>query len=784
MRLPILSVLMLSCGALALPEEPAAPSQPTLQEDYSRGEVNLGLVQSDEDTISSKFLEYRDIPNGVTGPYFRFDGRKGDFHYDVWGRNIQQRDQRYFVLLGNDTFKLTGDYNQIPHRFGNEGKTLLQETGEGVWQMSDTLQRTFQTTLQSVPSSAINYNFLNAMVSPSLAAANRVDLVMQRERGNFAFNLKPGEALDVRVAYFRERRVGDRAASGTAFGFGNVVELPETLHYLTQDVGADAQYAASWGSVRGGLHFNWFRNRVGAFDWDNPFRVTDSTDPSAYQAPGSQSINGPSHGLMALPPDNDAFTANAGASFKLPSRTRVSVDVALGRWTQDSAAFIPYTTNTAIVGEDENGATFPATDPGRLPARALDGQINTTSLSASLSSRPLDKLSFTARFRSFDRTNDTGRIAFPGYVRFDAVWEEIPRISVPYAYKNNRFDATVGYDLHPVILEGGYRHTGLDRSFRETEHTSEDAWNLAAVVRGGDWAHLRASYERAQRDYEGLEIELSEEASFQSPGSPANVLAIPPPSENPAFAATYASLCGSGPVCNLRYDQAVKDSDRIGATLDLSPGSGKLGVSLGYVRTKDDYKETRYGLTEASYDSVSAQLDFSPTERASLWVFYNYEKLVNAQRGRQSGSTVSANPLDDWTSDVNDKTDTFGGGADITLKPDKWFLKLWGQYQKMDGMNDLFAAPGGAPANARTAVGGVQDIPLYDDTKLSTVLAEVKYQFAKAWALTLGGFFEDYEIQDSNTKGLANYVPGSFFLAAVDDDYQATVVYLKLTYNW
>jgi MtrB/PioB family decaheme-associated outer membrane protein len=779
MRLSILPVIMLSWGALAISQEPAAP------EDYHEGEVNLGLVNSNEDTISSKFLEYRDIPNGVTAPFFQFVGRKGDFEYNFRGQNVQQRDQRYFLFLAKDKVELTGDYNQIPHRFGNDGKTLLQETSEGVWQLSDTLQRTFQTTLENTqPPSAINYNFLNTMVSPSLAAANRVDLVLQRERGNVAFTVKPGEAFDVRVAYVRERRVGDRAASGTSFGFGNVVELPETLHYLTQDIGADAQYAASWGAVRGGLHFNWFRNRVGTFEWDNPFRVTDSTDPSAYQAPGSQSINGPSFGLMALPPDNDAVTATAGATFKLPARTRLAVDASIGRWTQDTASFIPYTTNTAILGEDESGATFPATDSSHLPASALDGRADVTSLSASLTSRPADKLSFTARFRKYDFDNQTGRIEFPGYVRFDAVWEEIPRISVPYSYTNDRFDASVGYDLDPVILEGGFRHTKLDRTFREAEHTSEDAWNLAAVLRGGDWARLRASYERAARDYSGLEIELSEEASFQVPGAPANVLAIPPPSENPAFAATYASLCGSGPVCNLRFDQAKKDSDRIGALLDLTPGSGKLGFSLGYVRTKDDYKETRYGLTQASFDSVSAQVDFTPTERANVWAFYNYEKLVNAQRGRQSGSTVSANPLDDWTSDVNDKVNTFAAGADLTLKPETWFLKLWGQYQDVDGNNDLFAAPGGAPANARTAVGGVQDIPLYDDTKLATVYGELKYQFAKAWALAVGGFFEDYEIKDSNTEGLLNYVPGSFFLAAVDNDYQATVVFLRLSYNW
>jgi hypothetical protein len=168
----------------------------------------------------------------------------------------------------------------------------------------------------------------------------------------------------------------------------------------------------------------------------------------------------------------------------------------------------------------------------------------------------------------------------------------------------------------------------------------------------------------------------------------------------------------------------------------------------------------------------------------TLYAFYTYEKLADAQRGRQSGATVSANPLDDWTADVEDSVNTFGGGGTFAIVKDKWFLDLAGHYQEADGNNDIFAAPGGAPANARINVGGVQDITLYDDTKFARIGAELRYAFAKAWSAAVGGFFEDYEIEDSNTGGLANYVPGSFFLVADDGDYQGTVGYLRFTYRW
>jgi MtrB/PioB family decaheme-associated outer membrane protein len=789
MKRALFVITFVAAGALAFAQEP-------MPADFEEGEVNLGILQNDSDTLSSKFEEYRDIPEGAVVPYFRLQGLNKGFRYDLFGGNVRQRDQYYGLNLSKDWFAFQSTYTRIPHNFGNNGHTLLEQTSEGVWQMSDTLQQAFQNALPPLPParSGILYTCppasplppgvqcvsLLGLVSPSLAAANSVDLTLERERGNFAMKLTPNKPVDVVIRYFRERRVGDRAASGTAFGFGNVVELPEPLHYLTQDLGADAQYHAPWGVLRAALHFNWFENRVETLAWDNPFRFTDSNDASAYQAPGSASVNGARFGLMALPPDNEAVTGQVGATFKLPSRSRLSADVGISRWRQEETPFIPYTTNTSIQGEDESGAHFPATDVSRLPARQLDGQINVTTLSASFSSRPADKLSLMARFRSYDLENETSRVRLPGYVRFDAVWEEIPRISVPYAYNNRRFDATVAYDFGQVGLEAGFRHTGFERHFRETEDTKENAVTLAANLRASDWAVLRASYERADRDFEGLEIALSEEASFQIHGAPANLLAVEPDTPQ----RDGSPLCPAGTVCNLRFDQAKKKVDRIGANLQLSPGGGNATIVLGYLRTKDDYDETTFGLVEAQYDTYSAEIDYAPTEKVNLYGYYSYEKVADFQRGRQSGATPSTNPLDDWTSDVEDKVNTFGAGANVVLKPDRWFLDLSGRYQKVDGNNDLFAAPGGAPANARTAIGGVQDIPLYDDTKITTLQAELRYQFAKAWALGIGGWFEDYEIRDSNTQGLLNYVPGSFFLAYDDGDYQAKVGYLRLTYRW
>jgi hypothetical protein len=396
----------------------------------------------------------------------------------------------------------------------------------------------------------------------------------------------------------------------------------------------------------------------------------------------------------------------------------------------------------------------------------------------------VDRLYLTARVRRYDLSNETPRIEFhEGYVRFDGVWEEIPRISVPYGYTNDQAQLTAAYDFGQLNLEGGYKFDRWDRTFRETHETTQNVVFASARVRAADWAVFRATYELGSRDYSGLHLEASEEASFLEPGAPANLLAVPPPDENPAYAALYAGICGSRPVCNLRYDQAKKDVRRLVSQVQLSPG-GNTTFALSYVRGKDDYKEVSFGLIDSTNEAFTAEADYTPSERVGLFAYYTREDISTFQVGRQSGATPSTNPLDDWTSAIDDKVDSFGGGANFGLVPDKLDLKLSGNYQKVDGNNDLFAPDGGAPANARRTTGGIADILLFDDTKLLSFNAEFVYKLKGGLNVALGGWFEDYEIRDENTTGLLNYVPASLFLAPIDSDYQAKIVYGRVSYIW
>jgi len=732
------------------------------QEDYEEGEVSFGIIQTDSDTISSKFQEYRDLPDGAVAPSFRFRGKDGDFKYDIQAFDISQRDQRYSALLRNDSVKFTGQYYLVPHNFGNGGRSILTQVGEDAFLVSDTLQQAFQTAIETQGQSNVNYAFLSSLVQPSLDSAGLVDLKLSRERANATFAITPPDSpVGFEVVYFRERRTGTRAASGTAFGFGNVVETPEPLHYLTQDFGARVLFNGSWGVAKVGVNFNDFKSRIQTQRFDNPFRFEDSSDGRAYLAPGSSSINGASEGLLALAPDNKAISGTAGATLKLGDRSRLAVDVGFGTWRQDSTELIPYTTNTSIVTPDGVPAT---TAP--LPINTLDGQIDRLSLSGYFTTRLTDDLSFNARYRRYDNDNKTPRVRFEeGYVRFDAVWEEIPRITVPFGYTNDRLDANLSYDLDAVTLEGGYTYSRRERTFRETEHTTENGFVFKADVRPSEAVLLRGTYEFAQRDFDHYDGVEGEEHSFLPPhGDPANQTIL------------------------RRYDQAKRDLQRFGASLELTPG-GNTMILVSYMKTKHDYDdspvhnettggmEAPLGLQQLDYETFSAEVDFTPTDRANLYGFYTRENTDDFLSGRQSGGSLSTNPLDGWTSMVADQVDSFGFGGDFVLVPDEWNLSVFGRYQKVDGQNDLFSPPGGSPDTA-------ESVALFDDTKSFTVFAKVSYQLARSWLLSFGGFFEDYELQDAQTTGILNYMPGALFLAATDADYQAVVGFVNLRYTF
>jgi hypothetical protein len=750
---PPVSTTSGSSGAAEQDKQDKQDKDAPVSTDFQTGDLDL-QVTGRPDVASSKFEEYRDVVKGVSLPAFRLFGSDGGLRFDLRGQNVKQLDERYTGYLKTDLFGVSVDYNSIVHRIGNDGRTMLVQQSPGVWTMSPTLQQAFQNIWESTTNAnRVFTTFVAPLFNPSISNGNTVNIQVVRERTEIVADLAPNQPFSAKLSYRREQRHGSGGLSSNYISYE--IETPSVTEYLTQDMGLNVSVDKPWGSVRGGLHYNWFVDQVPSLVFDNPFRATDAPSVTIGTGAAATGVGGPTSGRMINPPDNSAYLGALGTTLKLPEHTRITADLNLGRLTQN-AQFFPYSINTAIV------TPVIAAQTSSLPAQSLNGKIDTTSLVLAVTSRPVEPLHVAVRYRVYDLNNQTPRLTFPGYVSWDRTWSDGGRISVPYGYTNTRLDASADYDVGRYLtLEGAYRRTTIDRTFRETERTTENAGSASGIIHVANMANLRAMYERGSRDYSGLDLARSEDASF--------VVAPTGPSAN--------ALARDG---SLRFDQSRRDSDRAGIIFDISPGN-LASFAFTYLHNNDTYNDTVYGLQNASYDTYTGEVTLSPGERWNVSVYYTHEKNGSAQ---VNNGTNNSPVVDNFATLLQDSVDTSGATSVVKIVPAKVTLNLSGRFQNLVGTAGFSTQPGSSYQAARANVGGVQNIPNADNAKIVRLDASVDYAIRQKLTLTAGAWYEDYKFSDVDSVGLQNLYPGAFFLALNDGSYNVTVGYVRLTYHW
>ncbi|MEQ1912066.1 MAG: MtrB/PioB family outer membrane beta-barrel protein, partial [Vicinamibacterales bacterium] len=739
MKRATLFTVLLASGALLL-GTPARAQQPSAAEentDFQTGDLVLN-VASRPDVESSKFQEYRDVVKGVSMPEFRLFGRDKKLRFDLRGQNVKQLDERYTGTFRTDWFAVAADYNSIVHRIGNNGRTFLSQQALGEWRMSDTLQAAIQNAWEATPTaSRVFTTFVQPLFQPSVDAGTTVDVKVVRERTSVVADLARNQAYSFKLNYDREQRHGSGGLSSNYLSY--VTETPQVTEYLTQDAGIAAAYDKPWGNLRGALHYNWYRDQVKSLVFDSPFRATDALAATVGTGTAATAVGGPSFGRMVNPPDNQATSGTFGTTIRLAKNTRVTGDFSMSRMTQNDQLF-PYITNTAVV------TPLNVSSASSLPTQSLNGKVDSTGVVLALTSKPVEGLQLALRFRRYDLDNKTPRITFPGTGSWDRTFSSTARITVPYGYTSDRIDGTVGYDLKLVTIEGGVRRTTIDRTYREVEQTTENAASVAVVMHLMDnAANLRAMYEKANRDYSGLEITRSEDASFVTP---------------PAGLSSNA-LNRDG---SLRFDLSRRSSDRTGIVFDVSPVP-MTTVAFTYLRNKDTYKETSYGLQDSSYDTYTGEVSVSPGEQWNVTGYYSREK--NGSRQVNNG-TSNFPTIDDFIIRLSDDVDTAGASALFTVVPNRATLNLASRYQNLKGTAGFTTNPGSTYQLARASMGGVQNIPNADNAKITRLDASVDCTLTRKVMLTLGTWYEKYVFSDVDSLGLQNIYPGSFFLALND----------------
>jgi len=667
--------------------------------DTFEGELSVLGILADVDgegAGKAKFTEYRDLKenggaygrarlNLDTEKYFlKFDG--GDFGYDT----------QYYNLEGGMWGKFRADafYDQIPHNLTFDARTFF--LGAGHYSLTGVPNTNFATW------NTFDYSF------------NR----MQYGGGIKADLIKP---FFFDVSFQQEKRNGIKPAgiaSGSPGEFS--LELPEPIHYTTNNVKVEAGYGKKPFFVSVGFIFSDFYNDHNNLNFTDPFAsvLTDT---------------------LTLSPDNQYYKGFLKGAVYLPWNTTFNVNLGYSTARSDASLL-----NSFVSG----GATTNLI----LSQPNFDGRIDTRSASFVLTSNPV-RFFNTKLYFNYYRTVNKNDIVFQNDLS-----GEPPEFNRPFEYTKYSPGIDVGFKL-PLnfYLSGGYQFIKTDRKvngleFLETTaelateqeeippNTTDNLWSAGLRWSGLDFLTARFGYQKLYRD-----------ADFQS-------LTIPE---------------------NRRFAYAGQNRSTYSATVDIFPIE-HLNFSLDYQYKIAAYKEN-FGLKKDTRQVFDASADYTMGKIAKLYAFgdIEYIKLSQpeqcqsplgewsaGQKDRGYGYGIGAEVY------VIPKKLTLlfqydyvrsNGSVDFTLSP-----------QLFVGGTGLGPTTG---ANNQTI-----DIANWDDYTLASFKFKAVYNFTKSFSASLGYVYQRYKYSDAQLNGYLFVNPATGAVAGSNGAY-LTGAYSNQSYN-
>ena len=351
--------------------------------------------------------------------------------------------------------------------------------------------------------------------------------------------------------------------------------------------------------------------------WQARFSYNASIFRNSNDSLKWQNPYGAGTGQLGLPPDNLFHQIMASLGFQISDRTRASADIAFGRMTQDENFLAP-TTNAGL------GAAA-------LPRSSLDGKVNTTNANFKLSSALTDKLRLNAAYAYNDRDNKTAQAAFP-WVSTDN-FVNPARTNLPYSFKQKTLKLSADYRIvSGVRTSVGFDNDKHERTFQEADETDEKTFWGKVSVRTLGIVDVALKVAHAERDQSGYEV----------------VPGITPP-ENPLMT---------------KYNMANRTRNTAGFRVDVA-ATDALNFGLGFDYARDDYPESKLGLTKGRDYNVSGDVTAMLAKKTSMHFFVNHEEITSKQAGSQAYSTA------DWFAENNDRIDVIGIGAKHTVFDNK-----------------------------------------------------------------------------------------------------------------
>jgi MtrB/PioB family decaheme-associated outer membrane protein len=720
------------------------------------GEVGArGFPDRPSKSDRAKFEEYRDIPSGgyLEDLRLQLESKDETYSLELGAKEPGERDQNIFLRSQKaGRYYFDFEWDQIPHVFSNNGQSLHSGTGGGNLTISGAVRNELQAASAPVDTARIQ-KAINENVRD-------IDLRLRQDTAKTEFRYTPTRGWDLRLGYsFRQkngtRPFGANTGTNNASSF-NIVEIPEPIDHKTHDVSASAEYGSDWGSI--GLRYTGsiFQDDLASVAWDNPFRTTDSGGPLAANNLG------PARGRHALAPDNLAHNVALSGAANLPFRSRLIGTLSYGWWRQDEA-FLPMTTNSCFLGSPAPSCTAGAPTASPLPARSLDGKVDTLLGNLTLNTRLHRDVSLTARYRFYMLDNKTPELTFLDYVQADRTLVTTDRRSLALQYNRHNAGLDLGWrPVRKISLKAGYGWERYDRDRRDANVTDEHSGKLSADVTPIEWLLLRASYLFSARRFD----KYNHEHFVGEPGFPAGE----PPGTLPMHPALR------------KFDLADRDRNRVEMLGQVTP-LDLLTFTATFGLGNDDFKRVRFGITGDDNWNIGADIVYVPIPRVSLFTNYNHEEFDSKMHSVQRPPFEDPNRL--WDSKMRDIIDTVGAGTDLELIPKLLDLRL--SYGFSTATGKVKTRPLG------TGVGLLTPAVNFPDTKtrLHELNARLSYHLSQNVTARLNYIFERWTDKDFATDPVQPYIVAvdpfasrSVFLGATRPNYSVHIIGLSFRFKF
>ena len=557
----------------------------------------------------------------------------------------------------------------------------------------------------------------------------RFDLRSRRDvaQARLVYSVNPD--LDLRFSLTSTARTGEQPW-GAAFGFNNAIELAAPIDDRTNDVNATAEWSNRKGMVRVAYDGSWFNSAADSIVWANPLRITDRTYSRAYIGGDASS-----QGRMPLWPDSTAHTVSTAGSIALPARTRASGYVSIGGWFQD-AELMPHTINTAIA-------------PIELPRSTVEAEARIVSMQYRVTSRPSPTVWLSGQFRLYDYDNRTPHFAVDEYVRFDGnVATSATGGSEPFGYIRHFVDLDASFTPFPFMaFRLGYGREHDDRTYRFLDETTEHTVRTSVDSTGLSWGSVRLQYEHGVRTGQGFDEEVFSDVGEQ--------------------------------VSLRQFDISDRNRDRVTAIVQVVPWD-VLGVNGALTIGRDHRPDAAFGLTDNDMRALSLGVDAAPVDTVSAGLSYAFERYGTLQASRQaSPGPQFDDPTRDWSTDMDEDVHTVTASLDLTQVGPNAALSFAYDYVHSSA-EYRYVLPSGS------TLGPLEQLPAVTNV-MSRATADLRYTLASQLSLSLGYWFEMYDVEDfAFSPGTLDnpLTPGFLNLTYTFRPYTAHSGYARLIYEW